>query len=112
MDDPKRNSRSANGRFLPGNKAGKGNPLNKKAHQLRNALLSTVTQADLVAVTKKLVAMARKGDLHAIKELLDRCLGRPTASVEITQAEAVERLEEMSDAELMAIATGAEGSGE
>jgi hypothetical protein len=52
------------------------------------------------------------GDLHAIKELLDRCLGRPTANVEITQAEAVERIEEMTDDQLMAIASGTAGGGE
>src|SRR5262249_34111912 len=100
------NGRSANGRFVPGNKLGKGNPLNKKAQQLRNTLLETVTPEDLIEVTQKLVALAKAGDIHAIKELLDGCLGKPTASIELTQTEAQQRIEDLSDDDLLRIATG------
>jgi hypothetical protein len=107
MDTPKPtgvNGRSANGQFAHGNKLARGNPNNKKAQELRNALLETVTQDDLVQVTKKLIAMARAGDIHAIKELLDRCLGKPTATIELSQAEAQQRVEDLTDDELLRIA--------
>lgn len=103
------NGRSSNGRFVSGNKFASGNPLNRKAQQLRNALLATVTEDDLVKVTRKLVAMARAGDIHAIKELLDRVLGKPTASIELTAAEARERIEDLSDDELLTIARSESG---
>lgn len=100
-----------NGRFLPGNTFAKGNPLNQKAHQLRVSLLETVTEADMVAVTKRLIKMARDGDIHAIRELLDRVLGRPTASVELTVDQAKATIQEMSDDELLEIAR-ANGGGQ
>jgi hypothetical protein len=103
------NGRSRNGQFTAGNKFGAGNPLNMKAQQLRNSLLQTVTEDDLTSVTKKLIAMAKEGNIHAIRELLDRVLGKPNASIELTQTEAKERIEDMSDEELLSIAR-AEGS--
>src|SRR5215475_1402447 len=109
MDEPSftgANGRQQNGRFGSGNKFGLGNPYCKRAHQLRSALFETVTHEDLVEVTKKLIAMAKGGDIHAIKELLDRVLGKPTASIELTQTEAKERIEDLTDDERLAIARG------
>jgi hypothetical protein len=40
-----------------------------------------VTDDDLCAVIDKLVEMAKEGNLAAIRELLDRTLGRPLAAV-------------------------------
>src|SRR5438132_13253725 len=82
------NGRSTNGRFAAGNKLARGNPNNLKAQQLRNTLLATVTEKDLIEVTKKLIGLAKSGDMAAIRELLDRILGKPTASIELTQVEA------------------------
>ena len=45
-------------------------------------LLAEVSDGDYRAVVKKLVALAKKGDLAAIRELLDRLLGKPTLIVE------------------------------
>src|SRR5262249_28765774 len=115
MDDPKPtgfNGRSADGRFGKNNKFASGNPNNKKAQALRNALLETVTHEDLVEVTKRLIVMAKGGDIHAIKELLDRCLGKATASIELTQTDAQKRIEDLTDDELTRIVTGEAGSGE
>jgi hypothetical protein len=112
VSDPKPNGRAPDGRFLPGHKFAKGNPNNRKVQVLRNRLLAAVTEDDIEAVVKKLIAMARDGSIAAIRELCDRVFGKATASIELSQAEATERIEELSDDQLMAIATGTAGSSE
>ena len=81
--------RDASGRFAPGNKGGPGNPFARKVGQLRAALLETVTEDDMRAVAAKLVQMARGGNLPAIRELLERTLGKPV------EADFMERLDEL-----------------
>ena len=80
--------RDGNGRFATGNKGGPGNPFARKVGQLRAALLETVTD-DMRAVATKLVEMACAGELPAIRELLERTLGRPV------EADFMERLDEL-----------------
>lgn len=63
------------GKFLPGNRAGKGNPANRKAQALRAALMRAVAVGDLRAVVRQLVNQAKGGDVQAARLLLDRCLG-------------------------------------
>src|SRR5262249_36747143 len=104
------NGRASNGRFEKGWKGGPGNPFNKQVQQLRSALLNTVTTEDMVAIVKKLIALAKKGSIPAAKELLDRVLGKATTPIELTNAEVQRRVEEMSDEELLAIAEGKDGS--
>jgi hypothetical protein len=89
---PVGNGKLTNGRFAPGNKLASGNPMNRKAQQLRNELLQTVTPEDINAVVRKLIDMARGGDLLAIREFLDRVLGKPIASVEVSEVESVPHL--------------------
>ena len=67
--------RAVNGRFLPGCKPGPGNPLAKKANQLRAALSKAVTAADVRAIAKKLIELAKAGDTTAAKLVYDRALG-------------------------------------
>ena len=43
------------GQFLPGNKYGKGNPLARKAQQLRVALSRAATVADVKAIARKMI---------------------------------------------------------
>ena len=76
-----------NGRFLPSNRFGTGNPTLRKVAQLRQALLEAVSAEDITAVAGKLLTMAKDGDLAAIKELLDRCLGKPPQAVALTDAD-------------------------
>ena len=66
------------GRFLPGNRAavGRGNPHADRVHAWRNALAATVTEADLRAVIATVVEQAKAGERWAVRELLDRCLGK------------------------------------
>jgi hypothetical protein len=77
------------GRFARGNKGGPGNPFARKVGRPRSALLETVTEDDMRAVAAKLVQMARGGNLPAIKELLERTLGKPV------EADFMERLDEL-----------------
>jgi hypothetical protein len=84
--------RGPRGRFLPGNRAARGNPANRRAQLIRLDLLALMGPDRRKAVALKLAAMAEAGDLQAIKELLDRTIGRPTTS-DIEQR--LERLESM-----------------
>ena len=71
------NGRDHFGKFLPGNGGGPGNPHARRAGKLRTALLKAVTEKDIRAVAKALVAAAKSGDIPAAKLLLDRVLGKP-----------------------------------
>jgi len=76
--------RGTNGRFLPGHCGGPGNPHARKVHRLRSTLLNTVTSTDIEEIVHKLISMAKGGDVAAIKELLDRTIGKPVTAVELS----------------------------
>lgn len=78
--------RDGRGRFAPGNPGGPGNPHASQVGALRAALLAAVTPEDLTAIVGKLVELAKGGDVRAIREVLDRTLGRPI------EADLLERL--------------------
>lgn len=67
--------RRVDGRFAAGNPGGP-NPYAKQLASWR-AALATVTKDQLVNVVQKLVVAAEAGEPWAVKELLDRCLGKP-----------------------------------
>ena len=81
------NGRGADGRFARGNCGGPGNPHAQRTARLRAMLLDSVSDDDFTTVVGKLVAMAKGGDLAAIRELLDRMMGKPKATIELEQAE-------------------------
>ena len=64
-----------------------GNPHARRVHRLRSALLDAVTPDDIGEIVQKLISMAKSGDIAAIKELLDRTLGKPIARGELTGAD-------------------------
>ncbi|HZY89219.1 MAG TPA: hypothetical protein VFE78_30630 [Gemmataceae bacterium] len=66
--------RAAGGRFGKGNSGGPGNPFARQVAALRRALLASVTEEDLEAVTRELVRQAKEGDLAAAKLLLSYTL--------------------------------------
>jgi hypothetical protein len=71
-------TRTRGGRFGEGNPGGPGDaPALAKSHQLRAALLSAVTPEDIREVAAKLLESAKGGSLPAIRELLNRCIGKP-----------------------------------
>ena len=80
-------TRDSKGRFLPGNPGGPGNPQARNVATWRQALADTVSAADVAQVTQKLVAAAKAGEPWAIREVLDRCLGKPHVQIEL-QADA------------------------
>ena len=82
--------RDTRGRFRPGNSGGPGNPLSRKANQLRVALSKAVTVADVRAIAKKMIDLAKGGDIQAAKLVYDRALG---PAVEVDIIERMERLE-------------------
>ena len=85
------NGRDASGRFAQGNAGGPGNPHAAQVGQLRRALLDAVTAEDIRAIAAKLVEMAKDGNVAAIKELLDRTLGKPH------EADLIERIERLEN---------------
>lgn len=85
------NGRGPGGRFATGNRLGRGSPLAGRAAKLRAALLASVSDEDIREIAATLVQKAKEGDLPAIAQLLDRVLGKPTAS---DLMERVEKLEE------------------
>ncbi len=68
--------RTSNGRFALGNPGGPGNPHGRRSAWLREQLLEAVSDRDMQAVVRALVSKAKAGDIAAIRELLNRVLGR------------------------------------
>ncbi|MEX0774744.1 MAG: hypothetical protein WD042_03410 [Phycisphaeraceae bacterium] len=81
----------ATGRFQPGWKGGPGNPYAKKVAALRSALIGALAPKDMAAIVKALIAKAKEGDVPAIRELLDRTLGKPQ------EADLIERIEQLEN---------------
>lgn len=73
---PSANGRTARGRFAKGNPGGPGNPHARRVAALRTALLASVTERDVKQVAQALVKRAKQGDVPAVRELLDRLLGK------------------------------------
>lgn len=80
--------RDTRGRFLRGNRFARGNPIARKMAILRTTLLEAVTEDDLRAVVAKLIERAKAGDIAAVKELLDRTLGRPSPGPPLDEQDA------------------------
>lgn len=75
--------RDRKGRFLPGNPGGPGNPQARNVGTWRLALADAVSAEDMAEVARKLVKAAKKGAPWAVKELFDRCLGKPHVQIEL-----------------------------
>jgi len=71
--------RMSNGRFAPGNRAGRGNPMNARAQRIRATLLAAATDDDIEAICRQLVDGAKGGDLQFVREFFDRTIGRPVS---------------------------------
>ena len=88
---PSPNGRDGRGRFAPGNAGGPGNPAGGQAERLRHALLDAVTEADIAEIAATLIAQSKAGDVQAVRELLNRTLGRPTDSDTVARLERLEQ---------------------
>jgi hypothetical protein len=69
--------RLPDGRFARGCKGGPGNPHGRAVGLRRTAFLNAITVADLEEIARKLVAMAKAGDVAAAGVLLRYSIGRP-----------------------------------
>jgi len=78
------NGRDKSGKFTVGNKGGPGNPHARHVAQIRSLFTRKATEQPEVfeRLFDKLVEMALAGDLAAIKELLDRVLGKATQPID------------------------------
>ncbi len=79
-------NRDHQGKFVKGCRPGPGNPHVAKVAQWRSVLTECVSGEDIEAVIRALVRAARAGERWAIRELLDRCLGKPTQMQELGSA--------------------------
>ena len=80
---PNGNDHAPDGRFAKGNHAAIGNPHAQRVAQLRSLLFSAVSDEDLKAIVAKVVEQAKAGDMAAAREVLDRCLGKSVAAVNL-----------------------------
>ena len=87
--DPSANGRTPRGQFAKGNPGGPGNPHAKRVAWLRAALLEAVSKDDLRAIARTLVKKAKGGDLPAIRELLNRVIGKAPDDAEASPPEVI-----------------------
>ena len=90
------NGRDGGGRFAAGNRAASGHKRREHIARLRNAFTTCVSENDILDVVTKLLELAKAGDLGAIKQLLDRAIGKPeTVDAEHDQLTLAERRESL-----------------
>lgn len=70
--------------FKKGNAGGPGNPFTKRCNELRVIIYSEVSDEDMRAVVRAVLAKAKNGDSQAAKEIIDRLLGKAKETVELT----------------------------
>lgn len=73
-------TRDSNGRFAPGNAGGPGNPFGRLAAALRRALIETTSADDIREIAKRLLEMAKAGNVPAAKLLFAYTIGKPAAA--------------------------------
>ena len=79
------------GHFAAGNQAarGKSNPAARRVKRLRAEFMRSVTPQDIREVVEALVREAKSGNVAAMREFFNRCLGQAEA------VDVIERLEEL-----------------
>ena len=86
-------ARDGRGRFAKGNHGGPGNPNARHVASWRRSLGASIKAADIRDAVAQLVKAARAGQPWAIRELLDRTVGKSASFAELELAARVERLE-------------------
>ena len=87
MEPPSTNGskdRDSLGRFAKGNAGGPGNPHAAAVGRWRTMLAETVTAEDIRAVLSVLIEKAKAGQPWAVREFLDRTLGKADQRLEVT----------------------------
>ena len=67
--------RDPKGRWQPGNRAGRGNPLAKQVQAIRVALVSAISVEDIQAVVQALLKNPKNGNVVAAKIIFERTAG-------------------------------------
>jgi hypothetical protein len=80
----------ATGRFLPGNKCGRGNPHYRQLAANRTAFLEAVGPEQVRALAARLLARALDGDTDAARLVLTYAVGRPLPAADPDGADADE----------------------
>jgi hypothetical protein len=70
------------GRFLAGNRYGRGNPFARRCAALRKAFYDEATEADVQALCRTLLDKGKAGDVGAAKLALLWLLGTPPEAVD------------------------------
>lgn len=83
------NGRNPNGTFATGNKGGPGRKRSNRGELVNRIADELVTEEDARAVWQKLIDCAKDGEPWAIKEFLDRTIGKPKESIDMTGSLAV-----------------------
>ncbi len=81
--------RDTRGRFGPRNSGGPGNPYSKRTAELRAAMYAAIKPQDVAEIVTALIREAKKGNIQAAKEILERSVGRAI------EAEVLERIHEL-----------------
>jgi hypothetical protein len=86
------NGRGRGGKFAPGNKGGPGNPFAARVNAWRTQLAEALSDQEFAGVIQALIQAATAGEPWAVREVLDRSLGKPV------EADFIERLESLEAA--------------
>lgn len=78
---PKRKGKPRGKPFKPGNPGGPGNPHAAEVARIRAQLIAAATTDRMKEVIDALFAKAAAGDIPAIKELLDRTIGKADLNI-------------------------------
>lgn len=90
--------RNARGQFGPGNRGGPGGKrIANRTAELRSKLVACISDESVADAIDALAAKARTGDVSAIRELLDRAVGKPVALDVLQRLAVVEALVEAAE---------------
>jgi hypothetical protein len=81
LHDPSHITPAGGWSFAKGNPGGPGNPNTKQVAIFRESLYACVTSEDFTAIVRELITNAREGKPWAVKEFLDRILGKAHQSI-------------------------------
>src|SRR3954451_8991022 len=77
-----RPNHDSNGQFARRKPGGPGNPYARKVAALRQALIDSITAADIAEVGQAMLKQARKGNVPAARLVYSYTLGKPTHGVD------------------------------
>lgn len=73
--------------FTPKKKSAVPRDLRQKVVDLRAVLLACLTTERLWIIAEQIIELAEAGNLEAATWIVDRCIGKPTQAIDISQSE-------------------------